>query len=107
MGRPNLRIRSEVGIVREMGQIYRGRWVHVRMGKSEQDRTLVSVRKKFGNAVLRNRIRRQIRNICIELMPHGHCEHMVIISVGDRSCGVSFVDLRRDLLNAFSNFRLI
>lgn len=107
MGRPNLRLRSEVGKVRQMGQIYRGRWVHVRMGQSEQDQTLISVRKKFGNAVFRNRIRRQIRAICQEFMPQGHPDRLVIISVGDRSRGVSFADLRADILQAFTHLRLI
>lgn len=107
MGRPNLRLRSEVGNVRQMGQIYRGRWVHVRMGKSELDQTLISVRRKFGNAVSRNRIRRQIRSICQEIIPHGHPHRLLIVAVGDRSCGVSFADLRADLQNAFSDLRLI
>lgn len=107
MGRPNLRLRSEVGAVRQMGQIYRGRWVHVRIGKSEQDRTLISVRRKFGNAVHRNRMRRQIRTICQEFLPQGHPNYLVILSVGDRSRGVSFADLRTDLYQAFSNLRLI
>jgi ribonuclease P protein component len=107
MGRPNLRIRSEVGNIRQRGQIYRGRWVHVRMGKSEQDRTLISVRKKFGHAVSRNRIRRQIHNICQEILPQGHPNCLMIIAVGDRSRGVSFSDLRTDLFNAFSDLRLI
>ena len=107
MGRPNLRLRSEVGAVRQLGQIYRGRWVHVRMGKSEQDQTLISVRRKFGRAVDRNRIRRQIRSICREFVPQGHPDLLVIISVGDRSRGVSFADLRADLQQAFSSLRLI
>jgi ribonuclease P protein component len=107
MGRPNLRLRSEVGKVRQVGQIYRGRWVHVRMVKSEQDRTLISVRKKFGNAVYRNRIRRQIRAICQDIIPQGHPNFLLIIAVGDRSRGVSFADLRLDLHNAFSDLRLI
>lgn len=107
MGRPNLRLRKAVGQVRQMGQIYRGRWVHVRIGESEQDRTLISVRKKFGHAVLRNRIRRQIRAICQEFIPHGHPNCLVIISVGDHSRGVSFAELRADLCRAFTTFRLI
>ena len=107
MGRPNLRLRGEVGNVRQMGQIYRGRWVHVRMGKSEQDRTLISVRRQFGNAVSRNFIRRQIRSICLEILPLGHPNRLLIIAVGDRSRGVSFADLRADLHNAFSDLQLI
>ena len=107
MGRPNLRLRYDVGLVRQMGLIYRGRWVHVRWGNSEHDRTLISVRKKFGSAVYRNQIRRQICSICQELLPEGHRDIMLIIAVGDRSRGVSFAELRGDLVNAFTNIRLI
>ena len=34
MGTPNLRIRSEIAKIRQHGQIFRGRWVHVRSGTS-------------------------------------------------------------------------
>ena len=107
MGRPNLRIRREIGKIRQRGQIFRGRWVHVRMGISEQDRTLISVRKKFGNAVLRNRIRRQVRAVCAELIPSGHPQRLLLISVGDHAHGVSFSQLRLELQSAFQKFGLI
>ena len=107
MGRPNLRIRSEIGKIRQRGQIFRGRWVHVRIGTSEQDRTLISVRKKFGNAVRRNRIRRQIRAVCSELIPSGHAQCLLLISVGDHAHSVSFSQLRLELQNAFQKFGLI
>ena len=106
MGRPNLRIRSEIGKIRQHGQIFRGRWVHVRIGNSEVDRTLISVRKKFGNAARRNRIRRQVRALCRELIPMAHPNCLMLISVGDHSYGVSFSDLRLDLQGAFRKFNL-
>jgi len=107
MGRPNLRLRSEVGRIRVEGQIFRGRWVHVRVGCSDMDSTLISVRRKFGKAVFRNRIRRQIRALCGELIPGQHPGRLLVISVGDRSHGVSFAMLRQDLSRAFQALNLI
>ena len=107
MGRPNLRLRSEVGRIRTEGQIFRGRWVHVRVGFSNVNRTLISVRRQFGKAVFRNRIRRQIRALCGELLRDQHPGRMLIISVGDRSHGVPFASLRQDLQRAFQALNLL
>lgn len=107
MGTPNLRIRREIAKIRQHGQIFRGRWVHVRTGNSEMDRTLISIRKKFGNAVRRNRIRRQVRAICSELIPSGHPHCLMLISVGDHACGVSYTQLRVELHLAFQKVGLI
>lgn len=107
MGSPNLHIRSEIAKIRQRGQIFRGRWVHVRMGTSDMDRTLISIRKKFGNAVRRNRIRRQVRAICSQLIPLGHPPHLLLISIGDHACGVSYAQLRLELHRAFQNLGLI
>ena len=107
MGTPNLRIRSEILKIRQHGQIFRGRWVHVRIGTSEMDLTLISVRKKFGNAVRRNRIRRQVRVLCSELLPSGHSHRLVLISIGDHAWGVSYTELRVELHRAFQKLGLI
>ena len=107
MGRPNLRLRSEIGRIRREGQIFRGRWVHVRIGYSSVDRTLISVRRQFGKAVFRNRMRRQIRALCRELLPDEHPGRLLVISVGDQSLGVSFLDLREDLRRAFKVLNLV
>ncbi|MCE2433396.1 MAG: ribonuclease P protein component [Candidatus Latescibacteria bacterium] len=107
MGTPNLRIRREIAKIRRHGQIFRGRWVHVRIGTSEMDLTLISIRKKFGNAVRRNRIRRQVRAICSELIPLGHSHSLMIISIGDHAFGVSYAELRLELHLAFQKLGLI
>ncbi len=107
MGTPNLRIRREIAKIRQHGQIFRGRWVHVRIGTSEMDLTLISIRKKFGNAVRRNRIRRQVRAICSELIPLGHSHSLMIISIGDHAFGVSYAELRLELHLAFQKLGLI
>lgn len=107
MGAPNRHIRGEIAKIRQHGQIFRGRWVHVRIGTSDLDLTLISIRKKFGNAVRRNRIRRQVRAICSQLIPLGHPHHLLLISIGDHACGVSYAQLRLELHRAFRNFGLI
>ena len=107
MGTPNLRIRSEIAKIRQHGQIFRGRWVHVRIGTSEMDLTLISIRKKFGNAVRRNRVRRQVHAVCSELIPLGHPHCLVLISIGDHACGVSYTELRVELHLAFQKLGLI
>ncbi len=107
MARPDFRFRSEISNIRNNGQLYRGHWVHVRIGQSNLSQTLISVRKKFGNAVSRNHIRRQIRSLCRECIPNGHPGQLLIISVGDNSLGVSFSELRQDLSCAFEVLHLI
>ena len=107
MGTPNLRIRREIAKIRQHGQIFRGRWVHVRIGISEMDLTLISIRKKFGNAVRRNRIRRQVRAICSERIPLGHPHCLMIISIGDHAYGVSYAELHLELHLAFQKLGLI
>lgn len=107
MARSKLRLGREIDNIRNKGQIYRGHWVHVRIGQSNLNQTLISVRKKFGNAVSRNHIRRQIRSLCRECLPNGHPGNLLIISVGDKSLGVSFSELRRDIFCAFEVLDLI
>lgn len=107
MGTPNLRIRREIAKIRQHGQVFRGRWVHVRIGTSDMDLTLISIRKKFGTAVRRNHIRRQVRAICSELIPLGHPQSLMIISIGDHAYGVSYAELRLELHLAFQKLGLI
>ncbi len=107
MGAPNLHIRGEIAKIRRHGQIFRGRWVHVRIGTSDLDLTLISIRKKFGNAVRRNRIRRQTYAICSQLIPMGHPHCLLLISIGDHAFGVSYTQLRLELHRAFQKLGLI
>lgn len=101
MSRPNRKLRAAVFQIRKTGQIYRGDWLHIRVGKSSSEQTLISVRKKFGNAVARNKIRRQLRRICTQLLPDGHASLLVLISVGDRSGTVTFQQLTHEVQTGF------
>ena len=107
MGKRNLHIRGEIAKIRQHGEIFRGRWVHVRVGTSDLDLTLISIRKKFGNAVRRNRIRRQVRALCSQLIPLGHPHRLLLISIGDHTCGISYDQLRLELHRAFQKLNLI
>ena len=102
MGKPNRRLRAAVGKVIAGGRIYRGRWVHVRVGQVDQTDVLISVRRRFGPAVRRNRVRRRIRAICRDMLPDGLAVGLLmLISVGDRSTAAGFKALRADLADAF------
>ncbi|MDE2999854.1 MAG: ribonuclease P protein component [Gemmatimonadota bacterium] len=101
------RLRKEVQHLRRTGSLFRGRWMHVRACESTEERIIISVRKRFGKAVARNRARRRIRAICREMEPHGSTGHLVIISVGDGSAAAGFRDLRSDIVVAFGKLGLL
>ena len=64
--------------------------------------TLISIRRKFGNAVKRNRARRRIREICREfgwLDPPGR---LILITVSDRATSATYQHYRTELTAAFS-----
>ncbi|MCE2438213.1 MAG: ribonuclease P protein component [Candidatus Latescibacteria bacterium] len=107
MPRPGSRLRSEVQHLRRTGSVFRGRWLHVRACRSTEDRIFISVRKRFGKAVARNRARRRIRAVCREMAPHRSTGHLVIISVGDGSAAAGFRDLRSEIFAAFGKLGLL
>lgn len=107
MGRASLRLRREIQRLFENGRRYRGRWVHVRVVDSGLERTIISVRRRFGGAVARNRVRRRLRAICRELAPEGLPGRLLMISVGDRSGNAGFSGLRADLASAFKSLGLL
>ncbi|HAA75116.1 TPA: ribonuclease P protein component [Candidatus Latescibacteria bacterium] len=101
MGRPNLRLRREVRHLLKSGRIHRGRLVHVRVCESDASITLISIRRKFGNAVKRNSARRRIRDICRAsswLNPPGR---LILITVSDRATRATYKQYQEDLTRAF------
>jgi len=75
--------------------------MHVRLGCGGEGRLLISVRRKFGGAVLRNRTRRRIRSICRDLGVERASGQMILISVGDHASGAGYGKFRADLVSAF------
>lgn len=101
MGRPNLRFRHEVRRLLKSGRIHRGRLVHVRVFGSHASATLISIRRKFGNAVKRNLARRRIRTICTAHQWLNRPDYLVLITVSDRATGATFEEYQQDLTAAF------
>lgn len=75
--------------------------MHVRLGCAEEGRVLISVRRKFGGAVLRNRARRRIRAVCRGLGVGKEPRRVILISVGDHASGAGYGEFRADLVSAF------
>ena len=81
--------------------------MQVRVGMSEPGRTLISVRKKYGGAVMRNRARRRLRAICREFgmdCPQGY---LLMISLRDEARGAQYHQLRSDLFTALGGLGLL
>ena len=100
MGKPDLRLGKEVRALLKSGRVYRGRLLHVRIGGSDLSRTLISIRRKFGPAVARNRARRRLRHLCRDLGLLHLPNHLILLSVSDRASSATFDDLKSDLLGA-------
>ena len=79
----------------------------MRAGPSESGRIIISVRRKFGGAVLRNRARRRIRAVCRELAPRIRAGQLVMVSLGDHARRAGYRELRIDIISAFSTLGLI
>ena len=106
MGRPDLRLRREIRRLSRRGRIHRGKWLHVRVGPSDSDRILLSVRRKFGIAVLRNRVRRRLRVVCRQAGIEATPGRLLVIFVGDHASRATYSELRNDLMAAFDSLGL-
>jgi ribonuclease P protein component len=107
VGRPNLRLRGEIRKLFNRGRLYRGRWMTVRICDTDLSATLISVRKRFGGAVVRNRARRRLRALCRELNPQRHPGQLLLVSIRDHARGRGYRDLRIDLISAFKSLGLL
>jgi len=81
--------------------------MHVRSGESLFPNVMISIRKRFGGAVLRNKARRRIRAICRDILPNGSHGQLLLISIADGASRTCFNDLRNDLTSAFSHLGLL
>ncbi len=81
--------------------------MYVRTGPSDLNRTLISVRRAFGGAVRRNRVRRRLKSVLREVVPGGHSGKLLFISVADRAGSATYAQLRDELICALRTLRLI
>ncbi len=95
------RLQKRIEAVRKVGARGRGKWLRVCVGPDAEGGIVITVRRKFGNAVRRNRIRRQLRALCREMADAAWGARLTLLFVDDRADGVRFAALREDLLRAF------
>jgi ribonuclease P protein component len=62
---------------------------------------LISIRRKFGNAVKRNLARRRIRTICTAHHWLNRPDSLMLITVSDRAATALFKEYQTDLAAAF------
>ena len=100
MGKPDLRLRREIRALLKSGRVYRGRLLHVRFGVSALSKTLISIRRKFGSAVDRNRARRRLRDICRSQNLLEPADRLILITVSDRASTATFAEFKMDFNRA-------
>jgi ribonuclease P protein component len=81
--------------------------MNVRTGPSHLDRTLISVRRAFGGAVSRNRVRRRLKSVLRDVFPQGHPGKLLFISVADGAGNASYAQLRDELIFALRTLHLL
>ena len=86
------------------GQPLRSNSYNIFIYKRELDRTRVgiSVSKKVGNAVTRNRIKRQIRAMCDEIIDYNQQSLDIVIVVRSKFLEFSFQENKNMLCELFS-----
>jgi len=99
-------LQKRIETIRKTGSRGRGRWLRVCTGPDAGGRVVISVRRKFGKAVRRNRIRRQLRALCRALSDPSWDARLTLLSVDDQAGGVSFATLREDLTRALRQARV-
>ncbi len=99
-------LQKRVETVRKTGTRGRGQWLRICSGPDAEGRVVISIRRKFGKAVQRNRIRRQLRVLCRDLSDVSWDARLTLLSVDDRAGGVSYAALREDLTRALRQARV-
>lgn len=62
--------------------------------------------KKVGNAVTRNRARRRLRALAMQILPHAASEHDYVLIARATTPSCSFADLQRDLTKGLNRLKL-
>lgn len=99
---------SEFEKVYRQGTAYRGKLfsVHAFPNELEALRLGLSVSKKVGNAVVRNTLRRRLREIFAEVAPRSDNALDLVVSARPAARDASFADLREEFSRALGKLRV-
>ena len=94
-----LKKRKEFGYIYKNGEIKYGKNMKLYFTTSKQKavRIGLSVNNKVGHAIVRNKIKRQMRAILRELLPQILPKHNLIFMVKDSITGLSFDEIKNEI----------
>ena len=100
---------SEFEKVYKQGTAYRGKLFTVHEFPNELGtlRLGLSVSKKVGNAVVRNTLRRRLREIFANVAPEAGSDRDLVVSARPAARGASFEDLRAEFSRALVRLRVL
>ena len=100
---------SEFEKVYKRGTAYRGKLfsVHAFPNELETLRLGLSVSKKVGNAVVRNTLRRRLREIFANAAPEAGSDLDLVVSARPTARDASFEDLRAEFSKALVKLRVL
>lgn len=67
----------------------------------------IAMRKKYGNAVMRNRAKRIVRAVCRELLPDLHEGYYIIIQPENDFYTFGYSEIRRNIGSVFQKAGLL
>ena len=77
--------------------------VHFKNNDLTYTRVGISASKKLGNAVTRNRVKRQVRAMCDEIIDYNACSLDIVIVVKTQFLGMTFNDNKSQLCDFIQN----
>ncbi|QVK17890.1 ribonuclease P protein component [Mycoplasmatota bacterium] len=81
--------------------------VYKKQNNMEHFRFVVSIGKKIGNAVVRNKIKRQIKDIIYQKKSEIIENYDILIIVRPSVNNLKYLEIQKQLLNVFSKSKLI
>ena len=96
-----LKASNRIRTVRTTGQSWRNRWLVLCKlnGEQDQNRFAFSVSKRVGNAVTRNRIKRYMREVVRQQLPHLHSGWDILLIARERAAHASYQEIQDAILN--------
>ncbi|MBT5877172.1 MAG: ribonuclease P protein component [Candidatus Latescibacteria bacterium] len=100
-----LRTKAEFGLVKQTGQVFRGRFVLVSVLVNSPDhlrRFGFIVTRKTGNAVIRNRCRRRLKEIIRANEAYMNDSVWTVVIARATLSSARYVDIEKDFISAYN-----